>query len=190
MRKATLSALAALALLLLPASSHAQLVQDYGVKGGITFSSLQSSKYDSVPGRRTGYSIVGFAEWLDLNAFSLMTEAGYVQRGIEASRLNYLTAAVMPKGYLSWEKWSPYVLAGPRIDFLQEGPDKVDANYVSVANVSFGGTVGAGVELPTLLPHTVVAEVRYNLSIQARTITSWDPGMRSNALDVMIGIHF
>ena len=77
-----------------------------------------------------------YAEWLDVPFFSVVTEAGYVQRGFTetmelrdldnapagtaegTSRLDYLTTAALGTVSIPVLGGRPYLIAGPRLDVL------------------------------------------------------------------------
>jgi len=129
---------------ILPSAQHAnaQFPEEVGVKGGVTSAGMsQDVVYDS---RRTGGQFLLYAEWLDASFFSVVTEAGYTQRGFEgeeirgiegvyrrgmptfviqqmgkaSARLDYLTTSLLGKASVSVLGAKPYVLAGFRLDKL------------------------------------------------------------------------
>ena len=204
-----LLALCALALSL-PAA--AQPLQSFGLKAGLT----AASAFDNIADyeRRLGLDVRAYVEGFDLGAVSLVTEAGYAQRGFvevqeelgpsgehcgtvkSNTRLDYLTAALLVKAQREGAFASPYVLAGPRLDALvgrrpgtfeySVGPsESQDAGLYD--SPAFGGTVGAGAVLHRL-PVPVLVEARFNLDV-----TDSMPGIprdvRNNAFDLLIGIR-
>ena len=129
---------------ILPSAQHAnaQFPEEVGVKGGVTSAGIsQDVVYDS---RRKGRQFLLYAEWLNASFFSVVTEAGYTQRGFEgeavrgvegvyhrgmptfviqqmgkaSARLDYLTTSLLGKVSVSFLGTEPYVLAGVRLNKL------------------------------------------------------------------------
>lgn len=143
-RSATATLLLAVAALALPASSHAQLIDRFGVKAGVVSASASAEFSEEVSGdqfgRRTGWAASVFAEKRVLPFLSMVGEVGYVQRGFverldhyvqrgiilaeddrsaqATSRLDYLTIPVMAKLGYDLAPATLYAMAGPRIDVL------------------------------------------------------------------------
>jgi hypothetical protein len=161
--------------------------------------------------RRLGFGVAGFIEWFDLPVFSVVTQLEYLQRGMEQefnvtspespevlgtttieNRLDYLSLPILAKGRIELGSVTPYALAGIRFDHLlgyeSEG-NFFNAVYDSFDRTTIGGSVGAGVELPELLPFGVLAELRYNFDLDDAYSTDLLT-VSNNAYDLWIGITF
>ncbi len=199
------------------APAQAQLVRGYGVKAGPTFSNVRSPDLDlggEAPlvfdtERRTGVALFAFVEWLDGPFFSVVTEAGYVQRGFEQiqeartgpgedgmlrevtldTRFDYASFGAYARLRRPHGALTPYVLGGPRLDvFLGGEPDGEGSLADSYAPVAFGGTFGSGVEVARLLPVAVYAEVRYGVDL-TNSLPDVPRDAYNNAFDVVLGLR-
>ncbi len=202
------------------ASAQAQLLNAFGVKAGINSSTsnieLRAFGGESLDTkRRTGIHAAIFAEWLKLPVFSVVTQVEYAQRGFideipvtgedspellgyatSNTRLDYLSVPMLLKLKIPGASILPYVLAGPRFDFLV---NREAGNY-ELGNMSFpnlfapdfkdqttGGTVGLGMTTGKALLLPLLLELRYNFdfndSADTRAIRA-----KNNSVDVWLGI--
>lgn len=202
----------------LVAPAHAQIIRGYGVKAGLTYSNVRSPDLDFGGSgtsisfdteRRPGVAIFGFVEWLDMPFFSIVTEAGYVQRGFQYveemrtgpgsggyieeqtfdTRFDYLSMAALAR--LRWPSGAltPYVLGGPRLDFFLGGdPDEEGTLASSYASTSLGSTFGVGAEVSRGLPVALFAEARYSVDF-TNALPDVPRDAYNNAFDVVIGVR-
>ena len=108
------------------------------------------------------------------------------------SRLDYLSIPVLAKVTLPGTIISPYVVAGPRFDFLlgyKSDENAFSDLYNKFKKNIFGGTVGLGVETGSLLPVTLTADVRYNFDFMKSYKTEYLE-VTNNAFDFMVGVRF
>lgn len=204
-------------LLFLPAtlsvSAQAQWVRDYGLKVGVTSSDVRSPDvFDNDPfnesrHRRTGIAAFAFVEWLDASLFSVVTEAGYAQRGFYLEqehrdaqnnplgirktfyRFDYLSTAALAK--LRYDRGGvvPYLVVGPRLDVLLGGEPGGEGSFVDVfAPTAFGSTVGVGAEVDQPLPVRLFFELRYSFDV-TNSLPDAPRDIYNNALDVLLGIR-
>ena len=193
---------------------QAQLLKNYGFKAGVTSSgiSVRQQYYDL--GRRTGMNIGVFAEWLNSQYLSIVTEINYNQRGfieemseennagvfiqrVKANtRLDYLSIPLFAKLQLPLNGMIPYIVAGPRIDFLLNRSVGVFRFSWATAesplakeyrSQSVGGTIGLGIETDQLAPLPIFLEVHYDFDVtnSAREIPM---EVYNNSIDVSVGV--
>lgn len=196
-------------------SLHGQIVQGFGIKAGLTSSDIHPTfKTDGErplifdTKRRRGLGIFAFVEWFSPSSVSLLTEAGYIQRGF-ATEHGYRDAQNNPAGtirldnrfdYLSFStlvklrgpdaRVVPYVMGGPRLDlFLGGTPDEEGTLASSYASTAIGGTLGVGVEFQRLLPFTLFAEARYTTDF-TNSLPDVPRDAYNNAFDVLLGFRW
>jgi hypothetical protein len=209
------------ALSLLPISVQAQLLKGYGAKVGINSATskidltLAGSENSEIAGkRRAGINAALFVEGLKLSFVSVLAQVEYAQRGFveeqqetglngenldivrASSRLDYVSLPVLIKLQPSVKSVSPFVIFGPRFDFLvNREAGKYRFTSVTIASSSselfndhaFGGTVGVGLAASKFWAVPVFVEVRYNFdftdNIDLETLRA-----KNNAVDVWLGI--
>jgi hypothetical protein len=170
--------------------THGQLVRSYGIKLGAV-SASQTWHYTYTSDLTTGYrwGVTGgvYVELLDIPLLSFIAEIQYTQKGMTvtvpvttesqpngtgpfttmSSRVDYLSVPLLAKLRLKSPLFTPYLIAGPRVDLLvSKRGDGFEAVVDKFESTDFGGTVGLGVELHTLFPVGLLAEFRYNSSFK------------------------
>ena len=166
----------------------AQFIKNYGVKFGIATSQqftrfhipentigliVTSGPVNSLQGMTIGVN----TEFMDYPPFNLVFEGNYIQKGysyewtedwtgvnktyIEKFRFHYLNFLLLTKTKIVYEKISPYILAGPRLDIEIAYEDSRYAEY----NNKFipGFVVGIGSEI-ALYNIKFLAEVIYDFN--------------------------
>lgn len=207
----SLSVAAAIALLLWQSGAQAQLRRSYGIKIGAVGA---NETWSDITGdwntkSRWGFTADAYAE-IPLSRFlSAQGEIQYTQKGMSLSvpvttasqpdgsgqyytispRIDYISIPLLAKLRIPLIPITPYILVGPRFDFLilkkADGLDPVVDNF---DNMDYGLTVGAGVELDSLLPFGLLAEFRYN----PNAYDSYESGsqrVRNRSLDFLVGIR-
>ncbi len=194
-----------------PNGLSAQVLRGWGIKLGFTSSKLTMGLEGGLSveeyRRRPGVVAVVHGEWFDYRSVSLVTEIGYVQRGVKqvvrdgvefilpvsdsSTRFDCLATAVFLR--VAPVRWSvePYVLAGPRVDLLLSEttecafrPCLDDVSGHKVATI--GALVGFGVR-HALASIDFLVEVR--LSMDATDSIRGISGRQQNrAFDVLVGI--
>jgi hypothetical protein len=201
-------------LFILTGNSSAQLIRSYGVKVAFT-SFSQAVVYGadksgwwtgSKISSESGFDVAAYAEWLNFPFVSFLTQIEYDQRGARLDyitpqvgaysstegHLSYLSVPVMAKFTLPVGTLSPYIMAGPRMDFLlsyrdfqiEPGPTPIYSNFKKTI---LGWSMGIGLDSGPLLPIKLLAEVRYDVDF----ITSYNDGnvyFHNNAVDVWLGV--
>jgi hypothetical protein len=196
-----------------PSSTHAQqLVRSYGIKLGAV-SANQTWHYTSASDLTTDYrwGVTGgaYLELLDIPLLSLVAEIQYTQKGMAFSapvttetqpnstgqfitmspRVDYLSVPLLAKLRLPSSIITPYLIAGPRADVLvSKQGDGFSAVVDKFKSTDIGGTFGVGVELHTLLPVGLLAELRYNASFQDSFKNEFLT-VRNRSFDFLLGLQ-
>ena len=194
--------------------SSAQVVRSFGIKTGLTASNIRSPDFENEgvsfsfdEDRRRGLLVLAFVEWFDVGAFSLITEAGYVPRGNEfeimdvtrsddgqgfepgltrfVRKFDYISFAVPVKARLRGGKVEPYVLAGPRVDFLVDGEPETQL-VESYRSTTFGVVMGIGIESASSV--SIFGELRYNTDF-TDSLPDAPRDAYNNAFDLIIGVR-
>jgi len=232
MKFSKLLCLVSFAAMLLPLSVQAQLIKGYGIKFGVnstkalinTRPSGLARPEDLETQRRTGWNAAFFVEWLKSPVFSLVTQVEYAQRGFVEewlpkipepprplranSQLDFISLPMMVKWQYAKARVSPFVIFGPRVDFLVNRkvghdeytvatPDPLNRLRVSAnsANARFfnghalGGNVGLGLTSNKLLRIPFLIEMRYNFDFTDQSDIK-EFIAKKNAIDVWLGIKF
>jgi hypothetical protein len=200
--------------LILAANSvaHSQLVRSYGIKFGAV-SANQTWHYTSLPDLTTNYrwGVTGgvYVELLDVPLVSLVAELQYTQKGMSYSlplttesqplgtgqfstlspRVDYLSVPILAKFRLKSPFFTPYLIAGPRVDLLvHKNGDGFDAVIDQFKSTDAGGTVGVGAEANIPLPVGILAEIRYNASFRD-SFKSELLTVRNHSFDFLVGLR-
>jgi hypothetical protein len=103
--------------------------------------------------------------------------------------VDYLSVPVLAKVRLSFPAITPYLIAGPRADLLlSKKGDGFDAVIDKFKSTDVGGTFGLGVELHTLLPVGLLAEIRYNPSFRDAFKNEF-LSVRNHSFDFLVGLQ-
>ncbi len=200
-------------LLLVHFELSAQLRPTFGVKFGVTYAGEQfeGSWVFASKQRIPGFAVAAFAEWFNTTRFSLISQIELTQRGTIVdifstqgdgggrrvalhdvhNHLHYLSVSILPKLSFSENRFVPYLLVGPRLDYLlwhssdYQFFDGMDAEF---KNPIVGGSAGIGWISGSLLPITLVAEIRYNFDILLASRP--DNDIHNDAIDLWIGFAF
>lgn len=200
----------------MPVSAGAQWLKAYGVKAGINSSDAsikyQNSDFEVKTQKRAGFDAAFFFEWGKSPVLSVITQAEYVQRGFiqeqdegspvpkgilrSSARLDYVSVPVMIKLQLPSLMSGPYVVFGPRADFLVNraggrftGGDLKSALHEVFEDRAFGGTVGLGFDTEKLARLPLLVEARYDFDFTENSgPTLWRA--KNKAFDFYLGIKF
>ncbi len=191
----------------------AQLVRGWGIKVGAAFSN-QSWDYKNADidvdwDSKTGFSAGLFAEFLDIPVVSVLTELNYVQKGVSneliltsvanpagekteaENTIDYIELLAAAKVRFPMVAISPYVFAGPRVNFelgksFNEYYNTIENDLES--NVA-GISVGIGVEAGLVLPFSLLAEYRYDYDF-SNVFENDDLEIKNSCHRIQIGIMF
>jgi hypothetical protein len=192
--------------------THAQLVRGYGIKLGIVAAN-QSWKYADTPELTTSerWGVTGgvYVELLDLPLVSVVGEIQYTEKGMtfsapvttelqpngtgqfitQSPKVDYLSIPILAKVRLPFPAISPYLIAGPRADLLlSKKGEGFEAVVDKFKSTDVGGTLGLGVELHTLLPVGLLAEIRYNPSFRDAYKNEF-LSVRNHSFDFLVGLQ-
>ncbi|MCL5267495.1 MAG: PorT family protein [Bacteroidetes bacterium] len=192
-------------------SINAQIVRSYGIKAAYT-SATQNIVYlvPGAPGHwsfnktssMSGINVAVFAEWFNFPSLSILSQVEYDQRGARleyvnpgvigysttSGRLYYLSVPIMAKFSLTATGIIPYLIAGPRADFLVGYRDfQIEPNrfpiYSDFKKTMLGWSMGIGLGADSILP----VEFRYNFDF----FNSYNDGyarIRNNSFDLWLGV--
>lgn len=198
--------------LVLYSNTHAQLIRGYGIKLGAVAAN-QTWHYTSIPelptDNRWGFTTVGFVEVLDISSLSVLVELQYSQKGMsetipitsisqpegtgqfitKSPRVDYLSIPVLVKARFSTPVIVPYLIAGPRLDFLlSKKGDGFDEVIDKFRTSELGATVGVGMEVASLLSISLLAEFRYNASFNDAFNNNLLT-VKNRSLDFLLGVQ-
>lgn len=178
--------------------------------------------------RRPGFNAAIFVEGLKFSAFSLVAQAEYAKRGFDEKRavfvetevpgvgriyaavgglyattiLNYVSIPVLIKWQSPVKTTKPYLLFGPKLDFLvnrkvgrfKKDPEvyfieREDGYAERFADRKLGGTAGLGLTTNKVLSMPLSLEARYNFDF-AYNLDEKLIRAKNNAFDVWLGITF
>jgi hypothetical protein len=196
--------------------SKSQLMRSYGIKGGLSLAN-QDWKYIGLPSPfdqakpRQGYAVGVFIEWLDLPLISILTEVQYIQKGMKWNTNlqvtteeypdgmgqmmsfsgetwdNYLSFPLLAKVRYSFPMVSTYFIAGPRFDYFLSNHGSI--NMSNFKKWSFGGTIGLGFEINSIVPFTLGGEFRYSPDFQDTYATQYLT-VQNSSLEFLIVVGF
>jgi hypothetical protein len=195
-----------------PGVARAGVVPGFGVKAGAVAATQNwnyAEGFDLGAKLRWGWDVAVFKEFLKVGPLGFLAEIHYIQKGFREEecrtlpfgppcqgfvssrpRVDYISIPLLAKVRFGAGGVVPYVLAGPRWDFLV---DRSGQNMHEVIDqmkrFDFGVSVGAGVEtgLPLGGPG-VLAEVRYSPSL----IHAFDNGtltVTNQAIEFLVGVR-
>jgi hypothetical protein len=204
-------------ILLFPLILNAQLISELGILGGYTSSNINVDQFDDFSKRRSGFTVGVFSDVLNNPIFSIAVQIQYTQKGFimenietdeqgnyiqtaEANfRLHYISMPIMAKIKYSTAVISPYLLGGPRLDYLigrKNGVFKAlftnvsyESNFANnFSNFVFGGTVGAGIKLPPISKLNLAFEFAYNFDFTDSSSKIETLEAKNNSYDILVKI--
>lgn len=193
-------------------SAQGQLIRGCGIKLGPVIAT-QSWDYklpiDLPIEARWGLDAGVFIEAPDIPIVSVLGELHYTQKGFKITatvtteqspegagemtstpRVDYLSLPILLKLRLDLGVIAPYVVAGPRFDFLigksSEGYDLV---YDHLKKNDMGASFGLGVELPTEIVAAFLAEIRYSPSF-SKAYYNGMLTVKNQSIELLVGARF
>lgn len=207
-----------IAIILASTTLHsAQILRGYGVKAGVMSALMKETYKDpdffGISGppelhRRIGAGAGAYCEWLNLPAFSLVTQLEYRAGGvghevwctdengnilgsyISYARIDHIALCVLAKARVSRSVVSPYVMVGPRFDHVLGWNHNGWTNLFDHIDKDIAGlTFGGGTELARIIPLNMLVEFRYDIdlsdSYDDHTVT-----VRKNSFGAWLGVGF
>ena len=173
-------------ILVLSFSAESQILTNYGVKFGAAISNQTwdyGAGFNLNNDNKVGISPRLFADFFNWPIAQIEGEFGFTRKGFTDeipittaespdgtgqymdinNSLDYLSISVLGKVRFEAGKLSPYVIAGPQINYLinKNVSNGWDIAFDQFRKTNLGLTVGAGTELNDLLPFTLLLEYRY-----------------------------
>ncbi len=204
----------ALILVTFISTSQAQFVRGYGLKLGTTVANQDWEYVPSLnvtlsPDNRLGLNIGFFAELLNNPILSIVTEVNYVQKGMKTdiekttvsnpdgtgefitwdTRVDYINLSALGKFRVKLGIVSPYVIAGPKIDFEINKVFSLDeANSVeeNFNKNRIGFKVGIGAEI-NLMSLNLIFEFLYDADFN-ELFENENLKVNSNSIDLRVGL--
>ena len=188
---------------------EAQIISKYGIKSGLTISSL---KWESNPyfkfENKNGFNLGIFAEFLDYSFFNIVAELNYVQKGFvlkteitsfehpegtgefrtHPSQTDYLNSTILGKIKLSQSDFRPYFIVGTKFDFEIYNNDKIFIIQDDFAKFIPGLKVGLGTEF-TISKLNFLTELLYDANF-IELYEENNLNISSSSIDIRLGIIF
>ena len=183
-----------LSCIIIYSSCTSQPLRSYGIKAGYVSAGQKSNAntwytdYNRpYTKRRSGIDFGVYVEWWNMPAVSLLTEMHYIQKGIGTSvlktdetrpdgwgeyyinepRADYISFPMMAMVRLSDSQISPYLIAGPRVDLLVDTKGAgSEFMFHHLQFMDIGVTLGAGLDLSSVIPFRLGLEFRYSPSLK------------------------
>lgn len=193
-------------------TTQAQFIKNVGVKTGATIS-RQMWKYapglgiSIDPDSKIGFNAGVFAEFLNLPFLSFVAEVNYVEKGMQLTAyitpidnpdggtetvmkagVNYLNLSLLAKVRLEGVLFTPYIIAGPKVDFeiSRNGQILGGTVFDDYTKSRFGFKVGGGTEIK-VLNITFLAEILYDSDF-GNLFESSNLKITTSAVDLRAGV--
>ena len=191
---------------------NAQFIHSYGVKTGCVIANQNfdytDNSFNLDTQNRYGLNIGTFIEFAYNSNLHLLIETHYIQKGMVVkfkeydpfanyggiiefnNRVDYLSLPVLGKIAYKFNKLSPYIIVGPRIDILLGyDSDFAAIVYDEFESIDFGGTLGLGCEFSFIGSQTFLIEMKYSPSFT----NSYETDLlrvTNNSFEFIAGIKF
>jgi hypothetical protein len=191
---------------------QAQFIRGFGLKVGAvsatqTWQYWSNSQLSTDP--RWGFDAGIFVEALDLPFLSVLAELHYVQKGFtntlpvttEAQpdgtgeeitfrpRVDYLSLPILAKIRFDVGFFTPYVFAGPRVDFLLTNTDDGFGLVLDkFKKTDVGVSIGMGVELPLSFVSHLLAEFRFSPSL-TEAFKNGSLKVKNQSIELFLGVE-
>ncbi len=172
-----------LAFFILITTSESQIVKQYGFKIGASSSYQTATTFinneKSSSENRIGFDAGVFIEIFNNKNINLLAELHFIQKGMkfvidkiynipektgesEYTTINYLSFPLLVKLGFSSKILSPYLLAGPRADYMLSYSENIlNGYYKSINKINWGITIGVGISRKLTKKSSLLAEFRY-----------------------------
>ncbi len=193
-------------------SMNAQLIRGYGLKlGAVSATQIWDYKIDvNFPTERSlGIDVGAFIEVLEIPYVSVLVELHYIQKGFSFTslvttpaqpmgtgeyitkkpRVDYLSIPLFAKLRFDIASLYPYVIVGPRWDFLiakvPEGTQNVLDNFKST---DFGVSIGGGIEVSLPVVSAALVEFRYSPSFN-EAFSNMNLSVKNQSFELLLGVR-
>ena len=191
-------------------SADSQLIKGYGIKvGAVNANQIWDNDFPTMD--RWGLDAGIFVEAFSKQSFSLLMEFHYVQKGFIYKTLitteenpegngtyftikpkvNYFSIPFLFKIRFERESFTPYIIAGPRVDILIESKSGALGNSVFdyFKSTDFGISLGLGIEIPAKFIPSLIAEFRYSPSL-TNSYSSDHLKIKNRSIEFLLGVCF
>ena len=197
---------------LMAPESQAQFMRGFGLKVGAV-SATQKWQYWSnsqlSTGPRWGVDAGVFVEALDIPFVSVLAELHYIQKGFTTTlpvttaaqpdgtgeditfkpRVDYLSLPILAKVRFEVGSFTPYVFAGPRVDFFLSNTDDGFALVLDkFKKTDVGVSIGIGAEVPLSFVSYLLAEFRYSPSF-TESFASGSLNVKNQSIELLLGVQ-
>lgn len=192
--------------------THAQFIRGYGLKVGAV-SATQTWDYrinvNFPTERRWGIDAGVYVEILDIPYVSLLGELHYTQKGFSVTlpvttpaqpngtgeyvttrpRVDYLSIPLLVKLRLDMSLVTPYLFAGPRLDYLiAKEPEGTQAVLDNFKSTDVGVSLGAGLEVPLTIVSAALVEFRYSPSFN-EAFSNNNLTVKNQSIELLVGVR-
>jgi Outer membrane protein beta-barrel domain len=201
---------------LLIQAGNSQLITGYGVKLGATHANQIWTYAPQIdirfyPDSRWGLNGGIFAEFLHVPFFSMVGEVNYTQKGMKYhitvtspsdpsgtgetvtldNRLDYLDLRVLVKLYKNYSQFSPYLLAGPRLDYqvAESVAQEFESIFKDFKKEIYGISMGAGFEISSIISLPILVEFIYNYDL-SKLYETENLTIKNEDFEIRAGIKF
>jgi len=164
--------------------SYSQLVSNYGLKIGLSYSNIDKQYSDSKLNDETNFKLgLGISLFTESSLFknlNLISEICYIQKGYTENiaqanekgenigtftlkeRFDYLTIKLQPSYQFELKSLTPYVFIGPKLDIKLNNQDENNYLFKFLKNNQFGISYGAGIKLNKIIYYPILLEINSN----------------------------
>jgi len=192
-------------------TSNAQLIDNYGVKLGISYSNIDHhflqmfSDYDA--DYTYGWSFSIYAKQRIIENIILISEIGYIQKGYQddfirsnqfgeklgkftvRERFDYLSIKLVPTYEHSFKSFSPYIFIGPKIDIKMILDNDHSDLIEKINKTQLGLTYGAGLKVSKIIPYALLIEINSNYDFDYIFKNNFAE-IRNISYELKIGVEF
>jgi len=202
----------------LPSNLFSNPFDEWGFKIGISVSN-QNMKYKTVEINRDfdnyiGLNIDAFVNIFDFKIYELISQISYSQKGsIEGivstyvdpiihnyvigetvnykNRTDYISLFILGKLNSDLKFLNPYVIVGPRIDFLINAESETipEQIYDDLKKYNLGLSIGVGTEFSLLIPNKMLIEIQYSPDFEKIYDTQF-LSIEKTSYEIKLGIIF
>jgi hypothetical protein len=201
---------------LLMQTANSQPIKGYGFKLGVNHANQEWTYAPQIdirffPDSRWGLNGGIFFEFLQVPFISMVGEINYSQKGMEYhsvvtnpndpsgtgetialdNRLDYLDLRVLLKLGKSYPDFSPYLLAGPRFDYqvAESVAQEFELTFKDFKKEVYGISIGAGVEISSVISFPVLIEFVYNYDF-SKLYETENLTIKNKDFEIRAGIRF